>query len=207
MHRLTPAIGAIVLCAPAAPIALAQDAVFDFEDQNLQTLPDAVSFVNNGITIEFATEPTGELSIGQTSAFPPSFGTRGLFIGQDDFPATPAATALNFGGGAQGVRFSWGDVGGDTDNITFTAFTGSNGTGSILQTDSFTYTGAFPSQVPVYELIFLAPTNQLGSIVITGTGFGGGPSIYVDNIEVFIPTPGVVAVLGLGGLLATRRTR
>ena len=204
MHRATLAIGVVAALAAAAS---AQDAVFDFEDQNLQDLPDAVSFSNNGVDLNISTDPSGRLTIGQTSAFPPSFGTRGLFIGQDTFPDVPAATSLSFAGGVQGVRFAWGDVGGDVDNITFTAFTGANGTGSILQSDSFTYTGAFPSQVPVYELIFLAPTNQLGSIVVTGTGFGGGPSIYIDNIEVFVPTPSAVALIGLGSLAAASRRR
>jgi hypothetical protein len=67
-----------------------------------------------------------------------------------------------------------GRLGGDNDNITFTTYTGANGTGSVIQSDSFTYFGAFPDQVPQYEFIFLAPTNALGSLVITGTGFGGG---------------------------------
>lgn len=205
MHRL--ALAACAAGALTAPTAAQFSTTFDFEGAPTGTQPDTVAYSQDGVTLQFSTEPQGELSINSSGSFPPSFGSRALFVGADTIPDIPAATALTFVGGVQGVRFQWGDFGGDTDSITFTAYTGANGSGSMLQSDSFTYFGAFPDQVPVYELIFLAPTNQLGSLVITGTGFGGGPSIYLDNITVFVPGPGGFALVLAMGAVAGRRRR
>ncbi len=204
MHRL--ALAACAAGAIAAPATAQFSTTFDFEGLPTGTQPDTVSYSQDGVTIQFVTEPQGELSINSSNFFPPSFGSRALFVGADMIPDIPAATAINFVGGVAGVRFEWGDFGGDNDNITFTTYTGANGTGSVIQSDSFTYFGAFPDQVPVYEFLFTAPTNALGSLVITGTGFGGGPSIYLDNITVFVPGPGgFVAVLAMGAVAGRRR--
>lgn len=201
MHRSVFACSAVAVLVSAGS---AQDATFDFEDQALVLLPDQVSFTNNGVTIEFNTAPDNELEILTSGSFPPSFGARALFI-RPEFNLPPTNTIINFDGGAEGVRFNWGDFGGDQDQITFTSFTGANGTGTQVASDSFTFFGAFPDQVPTYELF--SGSGTFGSIVISGLGFAGGPSIYIDNIEVFVPTPGALAAFAAGGLAFTRRRR
>ncbi len=52
--------------------------------------------------------------------------------------------------------------------------------------------------------VVLAPGNY--SITITGDGAGGLPAGLWVQLEK-VPTPGAVALLGLGGLVATRRRR
>lgn len=52
--------------------------------------------------------------------------------------------------------------------------------------------------------------SDIGWIDISATRFDGAltAAVYADNIQVWaVPTPGVVTMLGLGGLVATRRRR
>jgi hypothetical protein len=55
-----------------------------------------------------------------------------------------------------------------------------------------------------------APIIGTGSILtirITGTLDGGSEGVGIDNLRVFVPAPGALALLGLAGLAGTRRRR
>lgn len=71
-----------------------------------------------------------------------------------------------------------------------------------LGVGNFNYTGGFPNP-PRFWSEFSGRTFD--RILITfPTGAGG---VGIDNIVMAVPTPGVLALLGLGGLVAVRRRR
>jgi uncharacterized protein (TIGR03382 family) len=64
-----------------------------------------------------------------------------------------------------------------------------------------------------YEFVTFAGPNVSGGVTLqftatTGANIGSTSELFIDNVSVtVIPAPGAMALLGMGGLVATRRRR
>ena len=148
------------------------------------------------------------------NSYPASFGDQALspfanFTESDFFVA-------NFSSNVISVSIDAGDFAEDPDTITLQAFSGLNGTGTIVDTDVTSFTGNLtlsgngdPNNDPV-----TASVSGEGIQSITFVGFGGSDfpnSVFFDNLRVStapIPEPGSATLLLLSASsLIVRRKR
>jgi hypothetical protein len=71
--------------------------------------------------------------------------------------------------------------------------------------------GGSPLSDDIYQFSFLASSDGLGSLLISGRSGGVNPSVFLNAIELsqvsIVPEPATFALLGLGGLALLRRRR
>jgi hypothetical protein len=123
-------------------------------------------------------------------------------------PTLPDMFNANFSMPATFVSIEAGDFGEDIDDIVLQAFSGPNGTGALIDSDTVVgYAG---------NMNLLGPGDDPVLLSVSGAGiqsirFVGGSlptftnSVYFDNLSVTIPAPGALALLALAALAPRRR--
>ena len=219
------ALGATLLVSGAVAPRTAQAQVFDFEDQAATfTSPPAtnrtgaftsLALVNNGLTLTITRPNNAGFDIVDNTADnqnekPAAFGTRSLDPFFDTSGNDPAGTGQNgfigdFSSSVNAVSLDFGDYGGDSDTLTLSAFSGANGTGTLLSTttinlgttDFRTSTAQFPAGFGTASVF----ASGIQSVTISGTSDAAGfnNSVFIDNIRVnasvAAPEPGSLALL------------
>ncbi len=193
----------VTVCALAAASTV-QAQTFNFEGAtatttfgsgfpgSLTTLPQT----SGGVTATF-TRPGSAFDIVDTTtapagSFPATFGNHSLSPFNDSSSATPFV--VNFSAPLSSVSLDYGDFGGDSDTFTLNAFSGLNGTGTLLGTGSDNYGN---TSLPIFDTISVSASNIL-SITLIGGGTSFPNSVYYDNIRVTVapvPEPGSIALL------------
>ena len=90
---------------------------------------------------------------------------------------------------------------GDFDELSYTVRdTG----GAVLSSGTYSADGQNGAYFGV-----VSDSDLIGSIELTGTRFSGALASqeYADNIQAWVPAPGAIADLGLGGAFMSRRRR
>lgn len=182
-----------------------------FHPGSLTTSSQAVS----GLTAT-VTRPGSAFDFVDTSSFlgvsfPASWGGRCL----DPFTASASNTpfVVNFSAAARGVSVEYGDFGEDPDAFTLRAFSGADGTGTLLATATGTL-GI--GSLPTFDTASVSAGGIL-SIVMIGGSADYPNSVYYDNLTVTfadaapVPEPGTLALalaaalVGLGARHLGRR--
>lgn len=181
--------------------------VFDFEEFSptaggaLTTL----SSTKSGITMTVTRSGGGGFDIFDLSSntFPVSWDNRALdpfANGAADFFVANFSTAIN------GVDVEMTDFGADADTLTLEAYSGANGTGTLLGTSTFDF--GFAS-APDYAAVSVLSNSPILSIRFRGGSNVAANSMYIDNIAIQpVPEPATLAALAAGvGLVLRRRRR
>jgi hypothetical protein len=183
--------------------------LFNFEEQAAGTFPTVVSS-QGGVTATLA--PNGGSSIDVTDPGPPpSWGTRSLisfFSGGNGF-------VITFSVAVNAASMEFGDFNADAETGNIFAFSGANGTGSLLGSNSTFYSGTMNianGDSNVGSVSVAAP--GIRSIIVTTTGTFPG-SVYWDNLRVqttdAVPEPATLALFGASvfglGFIGWRRRK
>jgi hypothetical protein len=211
MKRLVLSIAAIVLMSGVKP-AVAATVTFDFEELATGTGLTSITMTKSGITVDIYREGGATFGIADLSpfaTFPASWGQRTLnpFVGGTGNTAFIA----NISPGVQGVSLEMGDFGADADDLILEAYSGLDGTGTLLGTA----TGFLPPGGSTFGFATLSTT---GADIRSIRFIGGSPnfpnSVYYDNLQLtstdmVIPEPTSLTLLGLGviGLLGCARRK
>jgi hypothetical protein len=99
--------------------------------------------------------------------------------------------------------------GGAADTLTLSAYTGANGTGTLLGTG--TAVGYNFQMNNLYFMGILSTAGDIGSVVVNQNGSASGDAIGLDNFEFAaagtVPEPGTVTLMGIGLLAGAVRLR
>jgi hypothetical protein len=220
--RVVYALAVTALLSAGTPAAA--DVVFDFESSTATyvtppqggTRPGALSsltLTNSGLSLTLTRQNGDKFDIvsntGNQSGKPASFGTNSL----DPFfsPDTNGFIG-NLSGPVNGVKLDFGDYGQDSDTLTLRAFSGANGTGTLLGTVTVNYGFA---AFPTFSTASVAAVG-IQSFTINGTSDAAGfqNSVFYDNFSFITPaavpepsTLSLCAVMGLAAVLASRHRR
>lgn len=138
------------------------------------------------------------------SGFPASWGHRTL---SPFFSTAGGPFMLNFSSGITSFSVEVGDfVPSDDDEAYFSAYTGADGTGSLLGTFTLSLPGSGSGFL--YGTLSAGGSTPAMSIVMGGGSAGFPDSLFWDNIMVStVPEPASIAGLGLAAaaLLARRK--
>ncbi len=207
--------------AAAAPRASA--VTFNLEDQTATsaggTSPGAyttLALSNGGLTMSLSRQggSTFDIVDATSATFPSSFGTRTL----DPFSDTSSsAFVANFSSSLSGFSLEFGDFDGDRDRLTLSAYSGLNGTGTLLGTVTVNWNGDF-GMGDAAAVASLSGLSGIQSVIFIGGSRSFPNSVYYDN---FIATLDATTVpeggssvlllgfglvgLGFGGRLIFRR--
>ena len=224
MHKVLGSTLVIAVLAFWGAAHPAQAQTFDFESSTATFIsppqnsrPGALTslaITNGGLTFTLFRQNNERFDIventGNQAGKPNSYGVNSV----DPFfaPGTNGFIA-NFSSPLQSISLDFGDYGDDADTLTLNAFSGPNGTGTLLATAN----GSLPAN---NNFAFTTSTigvaaNGIQSITLNGTSSFGTiftNSVFFDNFRAsLVPEPGSVAMLaGLGVtgvLFAIRRLR
>lgn len=201
-------ISAAILAASIPAAATAQ--TFNFEGASTATVT-SYSDTQAGLTLTLIRQGGKTFSFQDISGSGPvGFGSRTLnpFI-----DATVGAFVANFSAGLSAFQFQAGDFGADDDAITLSIYSGLNGTGTLLGTQTVNYgVASLPGAIANLSLTSATPFL---SAVFNGGSAGFPNSVYYDNIVVRqavagVPEPATWAMMMLGfgamGFAMRRRT-
>jgi MYXO-CTERM domain-containing protein len=213
MYKFTFGVSTVMLLAVAAT---SQAQLFDFEDAPYTTgftFPGdqtSLSMTNGGLTVTI-TRSGGTafdvVDLESPGLVPAGWGNRHLSPFNNP---NGGYFIANFSQAVSAASIQFGDFGSDNDVAFLRAFSGLNGSGLLIGSDSEIY--------PFTSGIHL---GHVGSLSVSGAGiwsieFGGGSagfpeSLYWDNLRVTtdgaIPGPAAVLPFALGLLAARRRRR
>ena len=190
------ALAATAAAADAAPITFNFEAV---ATGNYASLPMTAS----GLTATVTRTGGLQFTIGSYGGVPASWGSRSM----ENFSFLTGGTGnpynVNFSGaGVSSVSLQFGDFGPSDDDtpVTMQAWSGLNGTGTLLGTDTESWLGS--DSFPGFGTLSLLSGTPIRSITFTAGGTFPN-SLFWDNLVVepaAVPEP--LSVLVFGGLLA-----
>jgi hypothetical protein len=214
--QIAKTLSVIALCLGLIGVENAEAAVFNFEGDaatsSQSSHPGALTSLvqaDSGLTITI-TRPSSTFDIVNTNfvnvSFPPSFGTRSL----DPFSADTSNTPffVNLSAPATSVSIDYGDFGADSDTFLLQAFSGPNGTGTLLASATDVY-GLL--SFPIFHTVSLSAAG-ISSLEFIGGSPGFPNSVYYDNLVIStaaVPEPASLILFGsaLAGLGIIRRRR
>ena len=170
------------------------------------------SQTESGLTLDI-TRPGDTFDILDATVFPfpAQYGTRVLSPFND---VTGPSFLGNFSAAVSSVSVDMGDFGQDADTLQLFAYSGLNGTGTLLDTENASLPSGSGSTFTGTTLLVSAP--GIMSIVFTGGPTAAPNSLYYDNITVVTatavaPEPATLLLLGTGvagiGVRRWRRRR
>jgi len=187
-HAAINRLGTTCDVAQAAPIT------FDFEE--LAPNP-STSFTStkSGLTLTVTRHDNATMGMQDQNFFIPTltdFGHRTIvnLLGPNTATSSDAALVLNFSSLVSGASISFGDVGDpfprdDDSPVVLTAFSASNGTGSILGSVSAPYPDSLGFGMQGNGAIRTLTVNAAGIQSLTISSGGTSPgSLYYDNVVV-----------------------
>lgn len=189
--RTAAAVAAFLLLALAAPRASA--ITFDFENQVATATTGAYSTLalsNSGLTMTLSRQGGSKFDIIDSSGsnFPSSFATRAL---DPFFDTSASAFVANFSSTLSGFSLEFGDGGQDRDQLTLSAYSGLNGTGTLLGTVTVLWNGNFTTGDPA-AVASLSGLSGIQSVVFIGGSRRFFPnSVYYDNFVATLDSQGV----------------
>ena len=202
---LLPCLALVVMCFISAVSAKADTVNFNFEP----LAPSASGFLNlltitqGGLTMTITREGNGRFDIfnnGAEASFPQAWGARSLA----PFSSANTAFVANFSQTVTSVSIEMGDFGQDEDVPLIQAFSGLNGTGTLMGTASSTLAGGI---VGFTSVTLSVPVGGIQSIRFIGGSTAYPNSVLYDNINVTfgpqgpvqpVPEPTTMALLGIG---------
>jgi PEP-CTERM motif len=189
--------------------------VYDFENQAATSNGGStghpgsltsLSLTTSGLTMTLTRQGGTTFDVVDTTTgfvapqnFPASFGNRSL----DPFSSETSSSAFvaNFFSAVSSFSLQYGDFGGDSDVGTIQAFSGLNGTGTMLASATDTYGAAsLPSVIDTFGVT----ATGIESVVFIAGSTGFPNSVYYDNITVTpasVPEPTSLLLSSIAGLL------
>ncbi len=198
---LASTVAAAALLSFAAPV---RAQTFGFEGQNASVLPiTTYTETQNGVLFTLRRENNRGFNVTNNipGIAPASFGSHSLtpYLNQ-----TNSAFIGSFSTTLSGVSISFGDFNPlDNDTFTLQAFSGINGTGTLVgsTTVNYGFGSSLPGDVGVASLSGL---SGFQSIRFIGGGVLAPNSVFYDNISVQpVPEPGEIATWSALGVTLT----
>lgn len=201
----------VALAIAVSAFGLAQAQSFDFEG-----VPDSGGYAVGGYTAVSMTSGSQTLVITRPgSAFdvtdmsiysgtPAGWGHRTL---SPFFSTAGGPFMLNFSTGITSFSVEVGDfVPSDDDEAYFSAYTGADGTGSLLGTFTLSLPGSGSGFL--YGTLSAGGSTPAMSVVMGGGSASYPDSLFWDNIMVTpVPEPASIAGFGLAGLMLLARRK
>lgn len=199
----------------ASPSAHAQD--FDFEDQtatfnspprssrpgtltSLEMTKDGETLTitrNGGVAFDIVSNTSNQ------SGKPTSYGTKSLDPFYNISSGNDAYFIGNFSTAVDSISLDFGDYGGDADTVTLNAYSGADGTGTLLASVSASVPGNSTFNFTTNSLALTA--GGIESFTLASTSSNNLPnSLFYDNITVEqagVPEPGSLALFASFGLI------
>ena len=196
-------VGALLL-GTTSP-ARAAVVLFDLENQSVSaaTSQTTLSLAGTGEILTVSRQGGGNFGVADLSPYSGTtpFGARSL--APDTSTTTPIL--VNFSVPVASFSLSLGHFGADDANLSLTAFSGANGTGSVVGTSTDTLLGIDANTFTFRNLEVDAA--NIGSVVAKG-GVAGDNSVYYDNFAADttpVPEPALLGMFTVAALFGIRR--
>jgi hypothetical protein len=178
MHlAMTAAVGLIAFVLPSP--ALAQ--TFDFEELAVSVGATPIVSTQGGVTATITRLDGGNIVVQDMSGSAAPWGSRTLIPFVDGVGST---MLINFSVPLTSISIQAGDNGNDDDGlITLTAFSGADGAGANLGSDSQAYPDTLNAVIDGEFLVLGVTSPGIQSVTLTSGGQFPG-SIFYDNMTV-----------------------
>jgi hypothetical protein len=203
--RTVTVVGLGLVLAGGLTSTASASILWNFEDQPISTNPTSVASITDtqgGVTLTVSKPDGSNLQIWDLSVFlgPPSWGMRSI----GNFETNTNPILFNLSSAVHGFSLQTGDFDADDDSpVTIRAFSGPNGTGTLLGTASAPY--------PAGNTILNGRdilTLSVGSAGIESVLYSSGDnqafpgSMYIDNVMAnTVPEPSTLAIASVAGLM------
>ena len=216
---MLPRLGILLLLGVGTAASHARAAAIDFDFESTPATETSFNptgalsslvMTNSGLTVTLTRQRGVAFDVLDSSAFPGEFPTSWGVHSLDPFYNESSATGFiaNFSALASNVSIDLGDFGGDSDTFLLTAYSGLNGTGTVLATTTLVYG---TQSLPTAATAMVAATG-IQSVIWNDVGVGTGTnpdtyynSLFYDNLTVTsaVPEPSTWALMTAGaGILA-----